>query len=448
MAKGIIRTERWALKSSEEQRMHAAMTLNVYRDYVRALIGVVYTHWPAISGAKSRCAAVEALMHPTKDRPEVRYQYFRRRFHRFPSYLRRAAIEAACGAVESFISRYGAWCESDRRREPPRLAVDNALNPPLYRGQCVRFDERYGSAEIKLWNGREWAWSRFAITSKRKRHLLPGATIKSPQLLMRRGHIVLGVPIELPRARRKSGPALAVDLGLNTAAVLALVAADGTVTARRFVRCAADNARRDKGLARLSKAARKTGKLDKGFACHLYRKARNRNRQAALTVARTIIRAAHELGAGVIVFENLKGFRPRGGRRRSGLRARFHGWLHRMIVQRVQDLAEEAGLGISFVNPAGTSKYAFDGSGEVKRDKANASLCTFASGKRYNTDLNAAYNIGARYWVRKLRGGNDPQAVAGKCSRPAPRIPVTLSTLWALTRVAEREAPSKAPSGA
>lgn len=51
-----------------------------------------------------------------------------------------------------------------------------------------------------------------------------------------------------------------------------------------------------------------------------------------------------------------------------------------------------------------------------------------------------------QHWVRQLRGGNGPQAVEGKSSRAAPRIPVTLSTLWALTRVAEREAPSKAPS--
>ncbi len=32
----------------------------------------------------------------------------------------------------------------------------------------------------------------------------------------------------------------------------------------------------------------------------------------------------------------------------------------------------------------------------------NHSLCTFQTGKRYNCDLSAAYNIGARYFIREL----------------------------------------------
>lgn len=44
----------------------------------------------------------------------------------------------------------------------------------------------------------------------------------------------------------------------------------------------------------------------------------------------------------------------------------------------------------------GTLYFANDGSGPVKRDKANATLATFDNGRQYNTDLNAAYNIAAR----------------------------------------------------
>ncbi|MGK7940705.1 MAG: zinc ribbon domain-containing protein, partial [Crocosphaera sp.] len=39
-----------------------------------------------------------------------------------------------------------------------------------------------------------------------------------------------------------------------------------------------------------------------------------------------------------------------------------------------------------------------NGSGKVKRNKNNYSLCVFPSGKQYNADLGASYNIGARYW--------------------------------------------------
>ena len=49
-----------------------------------------------------------------------------------------------------------------------------------------------------------------------------------------------------------------------------------------------------------------------------------------------------------------------------------------------------------------TSRLAYDGSGAVTRDWENHSLCTFQTGKRYNCDLSASYNIGARYFIREL----------------------------------------------
>jgi putative transposase len=84
--------------------------------------------------------------------------------------------------------------------------------------------------------------------------------------------------------------------------------------------------------------------------------------------------------------------------------------------------------------------YAFDGSGKVQRDKANYALATFANGKHYNADLNAAYNIGARFWVAYL-GGLDKKQEAdaekiireetGKSSGSSSRTSdITLSTLW------------------
>jgi hypothetical protein len=49
-----------------------------------------------------------------------------------------------------------------------------------------------------------------------------------------------------------------------------------------------------------------------------------------------------------------------------------------------------------------TSALAFDGSGKVTRDPRNHSLAVFQNGKRYNCDLSASYNIGARYFIREL----------------------------------------------
>ena len=65
-------------------------------------------------------------------------------------------------------------------------------------------------------------------------------------------------------------------------------------------------------------------------------------------------------------------------------------------------MAHRKGMHFSRVNAWGTSAYAYDGSGKVVRDADNHSMCTFASGKRYNCDLSASYNIGARYWIREI----------------------------------------------
>jgi len=48
------------------------------------------------------------------------------------------------------------------------------------------------------------------------------------------------------------------------------------------------------------------------------------------------------------------------------------------------------------------SRLAYDGTGTVVRDPKNHSLCVFQTGKRYNCDLSASYNIGARYFIREL----------------------------------------------
>ena len=56
----------------------------------------------------------------------------------------------------------------------------------------------------------------------------------------------------------------------------------------------------------------------------------------------------------------------------------------------------------STVSAWNTSRLAYDGSGAVTRDSHNHSLCTFKNGKRYNCDLSASYNIGARYFAREI----------------------------------------------
>ncbi|MFR4713013.1 MAG: hypothetical protein ACLUAL_15635 [Blautia wexlerae] len=64
-----------------------------------------------------------------------------------------------------------------------------------------------------------------------------------------------------------------------------------------------------------------------------------------------------------------------------------------------------------------TSRLAYDGSGAVTRDWENHSLCTFQTGKRYNCDLSASYNIGAQIFYKgtfKTPSGNGKVFAGGK----------------------------------
>ena len=178
-------------------------------------------------------------------------------------------------------------------------------------------------------------------------------------------------------------------------------------------------------------SAFRTGKLSKGFARGLYRKANNINREIGQKVSARLIKIAKQYGVKYIVFEYLKGWRPRGGKRKSTLRQRFHGWLHRRIVDLTQMKWNEQGGQVKFVYARGTSSNAFDGSGKVKRSKTSYELAVFSSGKQYNCDLSASYNIGARF-IYKLCGGNSPEDLQGKSSCKSLRSPVTLSILWRL----------------
>lgn len=421
----ITRTDKWGLAATPVQRQSLARTVAIYRDYVRLLIGVVWVHWPQIAKAESRCRAVERLVHATVRNPHPCYRLFDRRFHKFPSYLRRAAIEAACGQVSSFVARYARWQSGQRqRREAPPLlrANGNALNPPLYRGQCVQFDDGYTVASIKVWNGSDWVWIDVPIPSKRNRHTVPTNKALSPTLLIDR-RIMLSISfeshIELPPGK-SVWRVCAIDLGIHTTATASIVTQDGTVAARKFFHRGAAIDRCDKGLVQIRVKARQTtgatGKLGKGFCATAYRKAANRNRVMVNRLSGEIVAFAMAHGAGAIVFESLKRFRPKAGRKGSVLRQRFHGWLHRKLVAKVKECAEEVCIRTEFVPCAGTSKYAFDGSGEVTRDPKNRSLATFANGKRYNADLSASYNIGARFFARMLglSAGNGTACVSGR----------------------------------
>ena len=465
-----VRTDKWQIVATGQQKGLLQNTVSEFRCLVRCLVGVVNTHWSTIGlkDAKSQIPAIEKLVHQTAKNPSPKYRYFNRRFWKFPSYYRRGAIQFAVGQVSSFNTRYREWQSGIRKRKdalPPRLNADCGTYPPLYKGQCIKFADDLKGAAIKVFTGTDWIWTTVSITGHRQRHLNPNNQRKSPYLIVNGKGCHLSVPFQIktPKLSDKDS-VLSVDLGINTTATVSIINFDGTQSLsaqsrfatmarmrrshREFIHPGRDIDRRDQRLKRISKKASLTGKLQKGFAYGLYRKAGNINREIGQKVSARLVKIAKQYHVKYIVFEYLKGWRPRGGKKKSTLKQRFHGWLHRRIVDMTQMKWSELGGKVIFVNPRGTSSYAYDGSGKLKRNNQNYAIARFANSKIYNADLSASYNIAAR-GILKLCGGNSPEDLQGKSSCKSLRSPVTLSILWRLppSHIVEQDTQSSLQQG-
>lgn len=437
----IIRSDTLRIHAdSTAQRTALADTLSLYRRLVRDLMTVAFTHWPAVGACQGNEAvkAIEALIHPTSKRPDVRYRYFQIRYYKFPSYLRRVAIMDAVGQVRSYVTRYNHWLDGERRgatAKPPRMTVSTGTFPSLYGGQCIKLDAEARRAFIKVWHGNDWRWMAFRLSGK-LRYRGRGQA-KAPLLTCKGKRWSLSLPEQFTPEKVSSNPparVLAVDVGINTAATWAVVDACGTVRGRGFAR-RSDKDREYRLMQRIRKKARRHTRhgchLPPGFCARDHRRLQQLADNQAHQISRKLVNQALTSGCQAVVVEDLKGWRPTAGRKRTSMKARFHRWFHRMLVSRIRSKAEEVGLRFVAVYARGTSSLAFDGSGQVRRDATNYSLCMFPNGKQYNADLNAAYNIAARGLVYFQGGRREPGARASRQkSARTPGTPVTLSTLW------------------
>jgi IS605 OrfB family transposase len=439
----IIRTDKWRIAATVKQKTYLQNTVKEYRRLSKFLVTVVITHWNKLGNLSNDevVPAVEKLIHQTTLNPNPKYPQINQAFHKFPSYYRRAAIMFAVGQVSSYWTRYYDWQSGIRKRrdaKPPILNGETNCYPALYKGQCYKL-HGYELIEIKVFTGSDWVWVKIPIVSTRNRHKVANNQIKSPYLIFNQKDCHLSVPFECkPEKVEGSGFVLSVDLGINTTATVSVVSQHGTVIHRKFIHPGRDIDRRDKRLKSISARAKKTmgkgGKLSKGFALNTYRKCRNINQQIGHIVSKQLIQIAQKYSVNAIVFEQLKNWKPKGGKKRSNLKQKFHGWLKSLIFNLTQSKWAELGGKTITVIAAYTSKLAFDGSGFVKRDKSNYANATFSNSKRYNCDLNGSYNIAARGWL-KLVSRKDYEIRPSKNSGRMPRSWACLCDLWDSTTI-------------
>ena len=345
---------------------------------------------------------------------------FKQQFTDFPAYLRRVAIRQAIGLVSAYYKRQNKWItmHNNRSKRPGRPTAGKAY-PYLYHRHMIQYIDQY-HAKIKVYNKGKWEWCDVDLCRSDANYITNNCSDgkkKMPKLFKKGAKWFLEIPFEFP-TKVMSVPlekqiAIGVDLGINNICTCVAMDAKGNIIGRRF--------------------------LHRGFANKIMSSiGRRKCRNPQISISKMIINGRHQIckkagkfildfaleyGGNVIVFESLNN---------SGKGNKFFLTMARKIQKMVARKCKIISIKTEYVCAWNTSRYAYDGSGTVKRDKDNPSICTFKSGKVYNCDLSAAYNIAARYFIRAIYNSmteDDRRSIAAKVPECVHRASSTLHTL-------------------
>ena len=387
-----------------KQNIPVRQTMEIYRQavgYLTEIYAQVWEELRKIPETKKRFNTAEHMVHMTK-KNTARFD-FDLRFPKMPSYLRRSAIQHALGNVSSYETRLGQWKETGVLSGRPKLTCRNHAMPVFYRDVMYREGaEGTDEAYLKLYDGHDWKWFRVYLKRTDMEYLRrnwKGKKASAPALEKRHRRYFLRFSyteeVTLTQTPVKEQIICSVDLGINTDAVCTIMRSDGTVLGRRFIDHPSEKDRMYRTLGRIRRFQREHGSAQtQGRWAYTKRL----NTELGKKTAGAIVRYAEENHADVIVFEYLEMQGKISGKKKQKL----HLWRKRDIQRRCEHQAHRKEMRISRIRAWNTSRLAYDGSGAVTRDRENHSLCTFQTGKRYNCDLSASYNIGARYFIREL----------------------------------------------
>ena len=379
-------------------------TMKTYRQAVSYLTEIYVQVWEElreIPETKKRFNAAEHMVHTTK-KNTARFD-FDLCFPKMPSYLRRAAIQHALGSISSYETRLEQWTKTGKLTGKPRLSCENHAMPVFYRDVMYREGtEGKDEAYLKLYDGHDWRWFRVCLSHTDMEYLRRnwyGKKASAPALEKRHHKYFLRFSyieeVTLTQTPVKGQIICSVDLGINTDAVCTIMRADGTVLGRKFIDFPSEKDRMYRTLGRIRRFQREHGSAQAG---ERWAYTRRLNIELSRKIAGAVAEYAWENHADVIVFEYLE----MNGKISGSKRQKLQLWRKRDIQKRCEHQAHRKGMRISRICAWNTSRLAYDGSGIVLRDWRNHSLCAFQTGKRYNCDLSASYNIGARYFIREL----------------------------------------------
>lgn len=408
-------------------------TLTIYRNALRFIIPIVNTRWSEmkdLNNTKQRMAYIEKLIHSTANHHAC--HNFDEKFPKFPTYLRRSAINKVLGIVSSYYSNLETW-EKDPKGQAPKLSLTHYAYPAYYRGGMFKdFDPIRQTIELKVYKNNDWVFETYKLKTSDctyYQRYLAGKKQNVPiiQKKGRRFYATFSYEEETTLVSEKSiNKICAIDLGLNTDTTCSIMDKDGTVYARKFISFSKEHDRLHTQLGRIKRNQKRGSRHNKT----LWRKVAGISQDIADKTARAILDFGTEHGVDVFVLEYLD-FKGKNTVKRA------HFWRYKRIYKVLTHKAHQHGLRVARVNARNTSRLAFDGSGWSKRGREITpdtphALMQFPNGKMYNADLNASYNIGARYFIKhilKTVTATQRLALEVKVPQVAKRSTCTLSHL-------------------
>lgn len=386
-------------------------TIKIYNNAITFCIKVFEENWSALEeleiADKSRRDYADRLIHSTKSNI-AKYPEFDIQFYKMPSYLRYAVLNTSLGYLNSYHTQLENWgYDYNNINRAPKLQTHHNKMPVFYKLGMYRDDCEGDAVRLKLFINNDWNWvtvqlKHTDVMNIRKR--MQKAKILSPILEKRNKKWFLRFnfeeQVQFNKKPLEEQRILAVDLGINIDATCSVMNIEGAILARKFVNFASDKDHLHHTLNKIKKIQQKFGSHN---TSKLWRYATFYNNELASKIAKEIVSIAVEYQCDVIVFEHLN----MNGKLRGKSKQKLHLWKKNTIQRIVEHKAHQNGIHISRICAWGTSRLAFDGSGKVLRGKeANLNtygLCRFTSGKIYNCDLSASYNIGARYFIREIQ---------------------------------------------
>lgn len=409
------------LKTTPWQSHLLEDTVKLCQKALEDIIRTLEPHWDELAKIPmpARKTAAEHHYHATKDNPNPENADWDAYNPYMPSDIRRYLNAKALGILSSWSSNTKNWEKGGQQGHAPQLQYKHDLHKDLtlYNSNAFGWAEKSeiytGIVRIKVWTGKTWAYEYISVQKSDLRYLETHKQDLKPSspTLERHGktwsiRFAYEEKVELADASDPQGlRILSVDQGVNTAATCVVMESDGTVLARKSIRFAKEQDR----LRHLINTRKKQQQAGARHTPKIWGKINTLNKHIADETVRFIVELAQEWGCHVIVMENLTDIGQsclRGKAKREQCRL----WRCRYVSRRVEARAHGLGMRVSRVCAWNTSRLAFDGSGRVRRGEEIAARegcpdfrygwVEFSTGKLYNADLNAAYNIGARYFVR------------------------------------------------